>query len=949
LSKADVDYVKNIRKQAASAAEENPFAVKEDAAKQEDDKSTSKRFNEDPLMNNSQLVDGYSGAGFVLEQPETIIFPSTPSYYLAQYQKYNTPVSVKVMNILTGDQAEPFQLTSSIESTALSADGKMFAYIPSDARNRVKIHEVATGKMVKEFDVVDKIIHSPQVVFVDNSTMLVFTKETGQVAIGLDVNTGRKKFEMKSDKVFDWKKLRISPDFRFLALSNRNGIVVYDTKNGKQKWLNRIPAVDSNGSADVMSFDFCNGGTLIGAVCENGFQGKNSFATMSVKDGRILSQLPLTIPKEQRSRILTSYSGKLIHTLGDGETYLLAGIWLIDKKLGGPTWSHPEPRMHENIMASYLVDADHQLVIMKDGLDVRLKIQGFRDASTEQVKATLKSGGVLDNEGLPDLKVVDAAKATRMSDLPGSSVFKSVKVEKPTRYQPFFLDLQMQEPGNHETVLFSDSSAGKLAVIYNKGRDRELTGVCLVDLKTQALENRFDLPHSGKALALSPQAKFVAVASGDRADRVDIYNTEDQKHLVGFRPFKDVPDGLALNAVFVDEETLVTYFVQAGGLYSVAIKELECTAIAWRLPTLEPIYQFDYTRIFRSPNRQLFAMPTKKGILIRSTKTGAPLGYLKDSVPGAFANLQDLAFSEDNAKCAAFEWSIDDRRISLWDLQTGEKTAFAEPVASPDRLQWSGDSMLMMHRLHLFGLKNSTIDYSKDELELGLYDINRRRMLWGYTFQPKIMILYHPNVDCPDGQFWRCDRDNESRSMYLNGYEIPTQPVAQQIANFPTMQNLIEPGRQFLLKVNIRATGNKASDDLLTVSATETLTETLKKLKCNVSDTAVDSMTLQVYRDDYGITRSRSNARDGGLQVILQSGNITNPALWQQEIFLPYSSRQARMDAQEQRQLWNQALTWVQNILSSKPTYDPVDINERGESALNGKMDTITRPLTAGQ
>ncbi len=229
-----------------------------------------------------------------------LLFPATPSTWMAFARLGPGGQQYQVANIRTGKVLEPIPVENFAQQKALSPDGSMIAFavgFPS----KLSIYSSSNGKKIKELATTE--LNSLSKMFFLPSQQLLVLGQGGRAstAVIYDVKTGKATKTFELDSGFP-SKIAISPSGKILAIPSQGGTIgLYDTKLGKKKMDLAIVPSKEGGFISVEDLAFCRDGNELVVIGSSTTSELNAF---SMKTGRVIAKHVLS------DRLSSLFSGQ---------------------------------------------------------------------------------------------------------------------------------------------------------------------------------------------------------------------------------------------------------------------------------------------------------------------------------------------------------------------------------------------------------------------------------------------------------------------------------------------------------------------------------------------------------------------------------------------------------------------------------------------------------------
>ncbi len=577
----------------------------------------------------------------------------------------------------------------------------------------------------------------------------------------------------------------ISPGGRYLAVQAADDMYVYETSSGRLAARAVCPyPVGERFLLKSHGLAFSLDGTRLAAVYSHYSSGGN-LAVWDVASGRLLNH------RYYQTNLARWYRPAdrvgVLRWLTDGEGLLLNGMLLFDGQTGAPVWGLDD----SNPTTLFGLTRQTRLVA-ENGVNDVVSVQPIPRGALQASEAARRSR----HERLPELTVSRTDSAAGVSTREAQSPWQPATVADPVGHSggltvvstlpeklPTFRILPQAKRAVVQRTRFMATSRRGVGPIPS-----EMASVLeTYDLSSGKLLGKIEVP--GRFVLLDVSADGALYLTGEqvrpklsRYARLDVWNSEDGNHLVGWRPLSTMTpvDAIVSHIWFSGKRTLL---VQQGGRVT-----------SWMLPECRLNYELSRSiEVAVDPGRKYFlagdvAFLTGAGhhYPVREIRSGGTAQKLH--LPERYATMQATAmtFSPDGRRVVGllypnhggFRWAV------VWDTESGKMVKdFAVPLPNVGQL-------VALDGGHVLGLASPL----RSERLHYLVDLDQERI--AVAFEGNLDETYlEPHCD----QLWRFEGDRlRARSLLASA---PNQGGGWRITP------VVAPGMPVTVEIKTSLTG----------------------------------------------------------------------------------------------------------------------------------------------
>jgi hypothetical protein len=800
---------------------------------------------EPPAQTNKPIVLGQNPQIYLPSSPGPVIVIASSIENQRFYQKVDLQ-SFKVGSLMRGSQE--------FAKAFVSPDGRCLLGPNGPRWHRLDLVE---GKELPPWDAAGEAVG-----FVDNERVLVveivpvpigpsqFSQDLKRFTI-LDFASGEQKarYEMKTDHM----ELHLSPGGKYFVMirsTHSTAPLVYETATGQLVGELKFPTLTGDTSHRTGPLAFSPDGeeVAIYAIAQRNGPGTDLRRMVSWKmaTGEVAVVHEYARGPESLLQNRVSYKGPVLEWLPDRSGWLVSGrIWL-DYDSGAPIYALDR---FDTTLPRRQVGTGHinvfEEILAPDRRNRRLRMQFFALPREEMAAAA--------RQARDRHKVQFRFPAARAGDLAAARSFAAGQPDAPYRVtadpspappappKMKALDLPVPPSAIHD-IVFPHERAGQVVVVASAAPDPlsstrqaradrfdAATGQLLASVPLYASEflnpvgkgpepEKPDLAGAGElSTRISPDGTRLLVHRKSEPTRLDLWNLEDPKHLVGWIPEQ-------ANAItwfeFLDRERVWTLNKNR--------------LVLWNVPEGKALYTCAGVegRPGLSAGRKWLAFVAKKQVEIIESATGELCGRLKPAAGWEVFGLLPPCFSSQGDVLVAPLGHLDGAHLGIWDLTQGTfvKAIVAGKLAEP--------LCFLSPRNLLCG------QY--------LYDLNCLRPLRSY------MQEYLLARECLGGKVWLCGAAGNPPNFTstITPAELldrPTQDLCDQLAR-GQIRPVVPPGAVFRLQME--TPGGKRNDYLSGL-----LKEGLELRGFKVGNGGYTLRMQFVEQAAGGVTRKKSNGQ----------------------------------------------------------------------------------------
>jgi WD40 repeat protein len=844
-----------------------------------------------------------------------------------------------------------------IQRAAISPDGRWLACTRSLARGKIiELWSFQSGKCEREIDLEQQFGSIYGLDFAGPDRLVVSVPHE-KALIVWDVATGQRITKVDIYPTPMSNDYAISPGGSYLALvRNHDRIELRDLRNGAFAGDVNLRDSENGSSLNIQALSFSADGSEFAATGRR----LNNWVLLcwSIKDGALVADHKLSEDLGFVSIPSSNARCDSIQWLPNGRGWVLLGVAVVDRELGGPVWLHKDRNMVRARLCRVL-DENRLLVLAGDTSRESLETVQIPWDTIQEGQQIVQSGGSVDDIGLPPVTAADISGATSP---PTDSV----------AYQPIETGQDAPREANNGLVLSNPIGLIQKSMLAAANRNLLLLGGSLptmpsslaemtlrstapvsdvYDLKSPRHMFRFQTPFATELIDFSPSGSRGLFCESNDQTRLDVYDLESGQHVVAFRPFQNSENAFQRKvtwAAFADDEHVVTLGYDA-------------RLVLWKIPDVQAVYSLPASRGgkgYFDRGRNYLALPTTDGIRVTEPQTGRSCGLLtyvdKDS-----RSVSSAAFRQDGKRLAAWFRQPEGGRLVVWDLEAWTVAGDLKVPFDATALTWSGPEHILLHGTQ------SDQDMQRGKFKVTLIDVAAPRVAWHYHVD-----LFTFLTDTPDDRCWYFAADVGSRTRRLLAVELPDPKAQEILAATPPPPPAFGKGTQVALKINVGAMPDGLDDrrereDELIRNLTEHFTDAVGSAGATVARKAPVTLTATVKNlteDDILVLRSRYRLRPD-LTIVLTKSTVRahvaletddGTVLWSDEKLVgsrdvsePANTAGLSLGTAIHLAQWQLARQWCLELPLPEVLYHPEAYRGVGESRLTTSEVQFLRTLNS--
>ncbi|HVX64718.1 MAG TPA: hypothetical protein VHC19_29130 [Pirellulales bacterium] len=578
----------------------------------------------------------------------------------------------------------------------------------------------------------------------------------------------------------------LSPGGKYLAViasGTPKALRVYETATGEVRGETFLP--DSLGSGtnfDALAFS-PDGEEL--AALDDGFA-EARLACWNMESGELAASIDLQDSLRDRLGGSVGFSGRSLEWFPNRQRWLVSGRVIVDRSAKGAVVRLPQETGMDFADPRVILD-DQTLLVATGGFKQRaLKPYKIESEHVARGIDNFERGGRQIDQPLPPLTPPDYSEVIEVG---GVAARWQVKPDPAPAPSGKLLAGPLDLKDGLGSIYFSRRDAGKALVVNTTsvpydfrrtrsfGRQQQLHRLCLYDLLKGKHVKSTPLTYDAEFVAFSPEGNRIAARLSEGRDRIDVFEFQTEKHLVGWRPYpKEDTDEHRIPSSFGANRQQVTAaeFVDADHLLT---KSLDHRLVLWRLPECKAVWTTQAHHFKLTPNHKYIALVNHSTVKLIETLSGEPQGEIE-----AQGGISALAIDASGKRLATYASVSANYRVQTWNLEDGVQVESFLLPKSASEVQWCGaDHLLLDHRY--------------------LVSLRRGMVIWKYEGAGSVSAN-----GTPDGRFWyTAFRPGvRAQSYSLNALELPDPIASLRLSALAPRRDLaVGPGTSISLKASL--------------------------------------------------------------------------------------------------------------------------------------------------
>ncbi|MEZ6133648.1 MAG: SHD1 domain-containing protein [Pirellulaceae bacterium] len=877
-----------------------------------------------------------------------VILPESASPYAGVFQQ-STPAVLTCFDIRSGRKSGQLEFANGfVQHIALSPDGRQVAWHTAGQKS-VSIAALTGNRRPTELDLGEPFASVNYLAFSNRDTLLVSNVSAQSLGVW-SLKSKTKEHSIPLPPGTDGKLMTLSHGGHYLAVAPRSQgtIQIYDLRNGAMAGRLEMPPSQSGTVVhSIEAVAFSQDGQEI-SVIYSGSQ-SSGINIWRINNGELAKQIEF---KQSLSSLASGmYSdGFVLQYLPDEKGWLLHGRAVIDRAVGSLVWTDPDQSPSATMSRRRVLNDGRVLALRGETASLSLSAESLPWDEIERGGKVVAKGGRSEDAGLPELSQAKMSGASQETfrEAPAWTAVEPALVPEKIKVQP----ISIGTPASLLTKFeFVDAPIAMLVTPRkdpNGSFGTQANQVQSINVDTGKIVDTLNVETAGEYLDFSPSGKLALMRTGKKLDRLDIFQVETGKHMIGFRPDNDSQHPTMVTwAGFTDEDHLVS-LTPTGGMFHWEIPS--CKAQAATKFDLIRGNNFVPTTCWMTPSRKLLLVAAAGKLHAVDSSTLVCLGTLEatSSMRGAWNPLA-FALSPNGERLAVEIKHGEDTTLAIWDFTNGKLLAENSLVMPGLELTWADDKYLMVHGFRI----NQNVRYNSAEQStvLDLIDVQRGQVVWRY-----VLPFGRTAQRGPDNRIWYASSTSFIGQGTLMGVELPSPAATAAINKLPPQVPILEKGGEVTLDVQFSALGAPAGIDLITDAIQADLSKQLLARGVQVKPrtglvlvvTISEKRTQNRLRFKMLATGEEQSIQETRVDCELTLKDVTGTTLWQRtQAFYNEGQRlvetvPAGVSAADhlRRLQWREVMKWFEDGGLPEKIYEPLPVAGLGESLLGPLGET---------
>jgi Leucine-rich repeat (LRR) protein len=314
-----------------------------------------------------------------------IVFPSTPSPYVAVRHGKSGNESWQIFNLESGKQTGRIPGNLELDLAALSPDGRFLAGIARKGDGKhavVKVYSAEDGKLVRSFSVDIDAFGLRRIDFLEDNHVLTCKQFDHKTHFGAYFEIWNSEGQRTQDIMFkggnvDRGRMCLSPGRKYLAIATSerwDTVHIFRAKDGKKVGLLRLPNLVAGVSGSVHAMAFSPDGHELAVCADFLLTSWLQLAVFRLDKGELAVQHIYRGTFDSLAKTsLSVYKGSLLEWLPDKSGLLLHSQVIIDSVSGVPACDLGWPAKESSFNPRRFIGADHFVSTVKVAQGARLE------------------------------------------------------------------------------------------------------------------------------------------------------------------------------------------------------------------------------------------------------------------------------------------------------------------------------------------------------------------------------------------------------------------------------------------------------------------------------------------------------------------------------------------------------------------------------------------------
>lgn len=675
-----------------------------------------------------------------------------------------------------------------VQRAALSSDGKCLAICSSKNRGKIELWSFETGQKVHEIPLLQEYSSVYGLDFAGSARLIAaLPNENALVVYDLKTLKGVTKIPVRVVPMQD--KYAVSPGGNYVGLIDGDRLQIIDTRNAVIAGDATIPVGKERGYVNVVGVNFSRDGDEFAVMTDQG--DTQQLVCWSMKTGKVVEQHQLVEELPSHSSRHDSRT-QIIDWLPSQRGWLVQGQALVDRKKGGPVWIAADERSYS--VTRRVADDRRMLIASGDSGSRTLDLVDIPWNQIAEAERVVSKGGMAKDAGLPELTVFKSDSARQLVPSATKAEYVAVPaIAVPKSPKPIVFTAT---DGMPKSMLFALNSTPRVAIGSDpadykdrrKGMELSRSGqfVDVFDLASGNKVCRFEPPFATDLIDVSPSGKLGIYRELKDKDRLDVFELETGKHIVGFRPARGDLEKFRREVTWaglLDEERVMT--VDRSG-----------KLVAWSLAEKNSLFELDTGNLsgaaFLSPSRSHFITNGAGRIITVFSVTGQVCARLA-APPDTNSGVISAASFRADGRCLAVLYFLDDqRRLVIWDIPR-EKILSDVTVPYPAfDVSWCGKAHVVLHNT------GERTESHRSTRQITIVEAPTGRVAWNYQIP-----IGSQSGEGFDDRYWTLIPGSDIGDKQLIAVSLPDKEALDEIAAQPPEKPLFGPGATVALHVKI--------------------------------------------------------------------------------------------------------------------------------------------------